>query len=146
MAIYFTHNQYLKTAEEDYEAADLLFGHKYYDQVVELSSIAMNKYLKSILESLHRNFTLIDFFSMKEKKELLARIKVDYPEFEITEAECDWMDMIYGKAICSDGIHTIMAKQTALDAINLITKLRKIAKQHDKQAVEEKRYSAMQRK
>ena len=146
MAIYFTHNQYLKTAEEDYEAADLLFGHKYYDQVVELSSIAMNKYLKSILESLHRNFTLIDFFSMKEKKELLSRIKVDYPDFEITEAECDWMDMIYGKAICSDGIHTIMAKQTALDAINLITKLRKIAKQHDKQAVEEKRYSAMQRK
>ena len=146
MAIYFTHNQYLKTAEEDYEAADLLFGHKYYDQVVELSSIAMNKYLKSILESLHRNFTLIDFFSMKEKKELLKRIKVDYPEFEITEAECDWMDMIYGKAICSDGIHTIMAKQTALDAINLISKLRKIAKQHDKQAVEEKRYSVMDRK
>ena len=146
MAIYFTHNQYLKTAEEDLEAAELLFGHKYYDQVVELSSIAMNKYLKSILESLHRNFTLIDFFSMKEKKELLNRIKVDYPEFEITEAECDWMDMIYGKAICSDGIHTIIAKQTALDAINLITKLRKIAKQHDKQAVEEKRYSAMQRK
>ena len=146
MAIYFTHNQYLKTAEEDFEAAELLFGHKYYDQVVELSSIAMNKYLKSILESLHRNFTLIDFFSMKEKKELLERIKVDYPDFEITDAECDWMDMIYGKAICSDGIHTIMAKQTALDAINLITKLRKIAKQHDKKAVEEKRYSAMERK
>ena len=145
MAVYFTHNQYLKTAEEDFEAADLLFGHKYYDQVVELCSIAMNKYLKSILESLHRNYTLIDFFSMTEKKDLLKRIRVDYPEFEITDVECDWMDMIYGKAICSDGIHTIMAKQTALDALNLITKLRKIAKQHDKQAVEEKRYSAMQR-
>ena len=50
MAVYFTHNQYLKTAEEDFEAAELLFGHKYYDQVVELCSIAMNKYLKSILE------------------------------------------------------------------------------------------------
>ena len=83
---------------------------------------------------------------MKEKKELLARIKVENPDFEISEAECDWMDMIYGKAICSDGIHTIMAKQTAVDALNLITKLRKIAKQHDKQAVEEKRYSVMQRK
>ena len=86
MAIYFTHNQYLKTAEEDFEAAELLFGHKYYDQVVELSSIAMNKYLKSILESLHRNFTLIDFFSMKEKKELLDSDsenlgKEEMPEF-----------------------------------------------------------------
>ena len=146
MAVYFTHNQYLKTAEEDFEAAELLFGHKYYDQVVELCSIAMNKYLKSILESLHRNFTLIDFFSMKEKKELLERIRKDYPDFEISDAECDWMDTIYGKAICSDGVHTIKAKQTALDAIYLISKLRKIAKAHDKQAVDEKRYSVMQRK
>ena len=146
MAIYFTHNQYLKTAEEDFEAAELLFGHKYYDQTVELCSIAMNKYLKSILESLHRNFTLIDFFSLKEKKELLKRIREDYPDFEITDEECDWMDMIYGKAICSDGIHTIMAKQTAVDALNIISKLRKIAKQHDKQAVDENRYSVMQRK
>ena len=31
MAIYFTDNQYLKTAEEDYEAAEIVFGHKYYD-------------------------------------------------------------------------------------------------------------------
>ena len=54
--------------------------------------------------------------------------------------------MIYGKAICSDGIHTIMAKQTAVDALNVISKLRKIAKQHDKKAVEEKRYSVMDRK
>lgn len=146
MAVYFTHNQYLKTAEEDFEAAELLFGHKYYDQVVELCSIAMNKYLKSILESLHRNFTLVEFFSTAEKKGLLKRIREDYPDFEITDAECDWMDMIYGKAICSDGVHIIMPKQTAVDALNLLAKLRKIAKAHDKQAVDEKRYSIMQRK
>ena len=31
MAVYFTNNQYLKTAEEDFEAAEVLYGHKYYD-------------------------------------------------------------------------------------------------------------------
>ena len=139
MAVYFTHNQYLKTAEEDFEAAELLFGHKYYDQVVELCSIAINKYLKSILESLHRNYLLIDFFSTKEKKDLLKRIREDYPDFEFTEQECDWMDSIFGKAICSDGVHIIMSKQTAVDALDLVTKLRKVAKAHDKVAVDEKR-------
>ncbi len=146
MSVYFTNNQYLKTAEEDFEAAELLFGHKYYDQVATLCSIAMTKYLKAILEAYFPNSELVPYFSTEDKKKILKRVKEQYPDFEVTEEECDWMDKIYGKAICSDGIHIIMPKQTAVDSLNVVGKLRKIAKAHDKQAVDEKRYSIMHRK
>ena len=53
MAVYFTNNQYLKTAEEDFEAAELLYGHKYYDQIGTLCSVAMTKYLKAVLEAIY---------------------------------------------------------------------------------------------
>ena len=41
MAVYFTHNQYLKTAEEDFEAADLLF-----DQLMGTGVTARKEYIK----------------------------------------------------------------------------------------------------
>ena len=53
MTVYFTNNQYLKTAEEDFEAAELLYGHKYYDQIGTLCSVAMTKYLKAVLEAIY---------------------------------------------------------------------------------------------
>ena len=100
MAVYFTNNQYLKTAEEDYEAAEVIFGHKYYDQVASLCSIAMTKYLKAVLEASYPNSECVAYFSTEDKIFILNKIKEKYPDFEVTEDECLWMDKIYGKADC----------------------------------------------
>lgn len=140
MAIYFTHNQYLKTSEEDFEAAELLFGHKYYDQVATLCSVAMIKYLKAILEAHYTSTECVPYFSTEDKEILLAKIQEKIPDFPITKEECLWMDKVYGKANCTDGIHIIMPKETAVDALRILTKIRKIAKHHDKEALERKHY------
>ena len=143
MAVYFTHNQYLKTAEEDFEASEMIFGHKYYDQTATLCSIAMVKYLKAVLEAIYPNEECVPYFSTEYKIVVLNRIKEKLPDFPVTAEECNWMDKIYGKANCTDGIHIIMPKQTAVDALKLLGKVRKLAKDYDKEAEAEKRYRAM---
>lgn len=143
MAIYFTHNLYLKTAEEDFEAAEMIFGHKYYDQVATLCSVAMVKYLKAVLEAICPNSECVPYFSTEDKLTVLKRVKEKLPNFDITEEECIWMDKIYGKANCTDGVHIIMPKQTAVDALNLVSKVRKLAKIYDKEAVDDKRYAEL---
>lgn len=140
MSVYFTNNQYLKTAEEDYEAAELLYGHKYYDQIGSLLSIAMTKYLKAIIESIVPNDESTAYFITEDKVELLRNIKQLKPDILISEAECRWIDNVYNKANCTDGIHSIMPKQTIVDAFRIISNIRKIAKECDKSAVDENRY------
>ena len=143
MAIYFTNNQYLKTAEEDFEAAEILFGHKLYDQVATICSVAMVKYLKATLEAIYPNAECVPYFSTEEKVVVLNRVKEKLTDFDVTEQECNWMDNIYGKANCTDGIHIIMPKQTAVDALKLLNKVRKLAKIYDKEAADEKRYTTL---
>lgn len=144
MAVYFTNNQYLKTAEEDFEAAEIIFGHKYYDQVVSLCSIAMTKYLKAVLEAIFPNSECVPYFSTEEKTFILKKIKEKLPDFDISDEECNWMDKIYGKANCTDGIHIIMPKQTAVDTFKLANKIRKLAKQYDKEAADKKLYTIVE--
>ena len=134
MSVYFTNNQYLKTAEEDFEAAETLFGHKYYDQVATLCSISMVKYLKAVLEALYTNAECVPYFSTEEKSVVLSKIKEKLSDFPVTNEECAWMDKIYGKANCTEGIHIIMPKQTAVDAFKILAKIRKLARQYDKEA------------
>ena len=74
---------------------------------------------------------------------LILTIVEKYPDFEVTEDECLWMDKIYGKANCTDGIHIIMPKQTAVDTFKVISKVRKLAKQYDKEAADQKRYTVV---
>lgn len=132
MAIYFTDNQYLKTAEEDYEAAEIVFGHKYYDQTATICSVAMVKYLKAVMEAIYSKTECAPYFSTENKVTILNKIKEKLPQFDVTEEECNWMDNVYGKANCTDGIHIIMPKQTAVEAMNLANKVRKLAKAQDK--------------
>ena len=140
MSVYFTTNQYLKTAEEDFEAAELLYGHKYYDQIGSLLSIAMTKFLKAIIEATIPDEESGKFFITEDKVELLRTIKTVKPDLLISEAECRWIDSVYGKANCTDGIHVIMPKQTIVDAFRLVAKVRKYARDLDKAAVNEDRY------
>lgn len=144
MSIYFTNNQYLKTAEEDFEAAEVIFGHKYYDQVASLCSIAMTKYLKATLEAIYPLSECVPYFSTEDKVVILNKIKEKLPEFDVTAEECNWMDKIYGKANCTDGIHIIMPKQTAVDTFKLANKARKLAKQYDKEADAKKHYTVVE--
>lgn len=140
MSIYFTTNQYLKTAEEDFEAAELLYGHKYYDQIGTLLSVAMTKYLKAIIEATVPDEESSAFFMTENKCELLRIIKERKPDILISDAECRWMDSVYGKANCTDGIHVIMPKQTIVDAFRMVANVRKYARELDKAAVNEDRY------
>ena len=140
MSIYFTTNQYLKTAEEDFEAAELLYGHKYYDQIGTLLSVAMTKYLKAIIEATIPDDESAPFFIIEDKAELLRIIKNKLPDLLISEAECRWIDSVYAKANCTDGIHVIMPKQTIVDAFRMVANVRKYAREYDKSAVNENRY------
>ena len=140
MSVYFTTNQYLKTAEEDFEAAELLYGHKYYDQIGTLLSVSMTKYLKAIIEATVPDEESSGFFMTEDKLELLRIVKERKPDLLISEAECRWMDNVYGKANCTDGIHVIMPKQTIVDAFRLVANVRKYARELDKAAVNEDRY------
>lgn len=140
MSVYFTTNQYLKTAEEDFEAAELLYGHKYFDQIGTLLSVSMTKYLKAIIEATVPDEESSAFFMIDDKLKLLSIIKERKPDILVSEAECRWMDNVYGKANCTDGIHVIMPKQTIVDAFRLVANVRKIARDLDKAAVNEDRY------
>ncbi len=140
MSIYFTTNQYLRTAEEDFEAAELLYGHKYYDQIGTLLSVAMTKYLKAIIEATIPDEESSPYFMTENKFELLRIVKTKNPDILISEAECRWIDNVYGKANCTDGIHVIMPKQTIVEAFRLVANVRKYARDLDKLAVKEDRY------
>lgn len=133
MSLYFTNNQYLKTAEEDFEAADALYGHKYYDQIASLLSIAMTKFLKSVVESVFDAEEAAAFYNTEDKIVILNKIKEKEPDFPITEQDCKWMDAVYSKANCTDGIHVIMPKQTVMDAFHLVAGVRKEARRADKE-------------
>ena len=133
MAVYFTNNQYLKTAEEDFEAAEALYGHKYYDQIATLCSVAMTKFLKAVIESAFDAEEASTFYNTEDKITLLNKIREKEPNFPITEKDCQWMDNIYGKANCTDGIHIIMPKQTVVEAFHLLAGVRKEARRADKQ-------------
>lgn len=134
MAVYFTNNQYLKTAEEDFEAAEALYGHKYYDQIGTLCSVAMTKFLKAVLEAIYSTEESSAYYMTEDKLVILAKIKEKLPQFPITEQDCRWMDNVYGKANCTDGIHVIMPKQTIVDAFHLLAAVRKEARYYDKEA------------
>ena len=134
MAVYFTNNQYLKTAEEDFEAAEVLYGHKYYDQIGTLCSVAMTKFLKAVLEAVYPAEESASFYTTEDKIAILNKIKQKIAEFPISEQECRWMDSLYGKANCTDGIHVLMPKQTIVEAFHLLAAVRKEARFYDKQA------------
>ena len=140
MSVYFTTNQYLRTAEEDFEAAELLYGHKYYDQIGTLLSVAMTKYLKAIIEATYPDEESSAFYMTEDKLLLLNAIHAKKPDILISEAECRWMDNVYGKANCTDGIHVVMPKQTVVEAFRLVANVRKYARELDKAAVSEDRY------
>lgn len=140
MSVYFTTNQYLKTAEEDFEAAELLYGHQYYDQIASLLSIAMTKYLKAIIEAVVPDDVSASYFATEDKLALLAFIKQHQPDLLISEADCRWMDSVYGKANCTDGIHVVMPKQTVVDAFRIVANVRRIARDADKSTVSKDRY------
>lgn len=140
MSVYFTNNQYLKTAEEDFEAAELLYGHNYYDQIGTLLSVAMTKYLKAIIESIVPNDESTAYFITEDKIELLRTVKQFKPDILVSEAECRWIDNVYGKANCTDGIHSIMPKQTIVDAFRIVANLRKYARECDKEGLSGGRY------
>ena len=140
MSIYFTTNQYLRTAEEDFEAAELLYGHKYYDQIGTLLSVAMTKYLKAIIEATIPDEESSPYFMIEDKHELLRIVKTKNPDILISDAECRWIDNVYGKANCTDGIHVVMPKQTIVEAFRLVANVRKYARELDKAAVSEDRY------
>ena len=139
MAVYFTNNQYLKTAEEDFEAAEALYGHKYYDQIATLCSVAMTKFLKSVIESVFPAEESCAYYMTEDKLALLSKIKEKITDFPISEQDCKWMDNVYGKANCTDGIHVIMPKQTIVDAFHLLAAVRQQARYHDKNAAPEGR-------
>ena len=134
----FTDNQYLKTAEEDYEAAEILFGHKYYDQVASLCYIASIKYLKAVLETLYTRSESVTMMFSEDNLRLLAKIHEKFPTFEIDEIECKWMNSVYAKANCTDGVHIIMPKQTAVEAMDIAGKFRKACKAQLKNAADKK--------
>lgn len=140
MAVYFTNNQYLKTAEEDFEAAEVLYGHKYYDQIGTLCSVSMTKFLKAVLEAIYPTEESSAYYMTEDKLVILGKIKEKLPEFPISEQDCRWMDNIYGKANCTDGIHMIMPKQTIVDAFHLLAAVRKEARYYDKQSNPEGRH------
>ena len=140
MAVYFTNNQYLKTAEEDFEAAEVLYGHKYYDQIGTLCSVSMTKFLKAVLEAIYPTEESSTYYMTEDKIAILRKIKDKIADFPISEADCRWMDNIYGKANCTDGIHIIMPKQTIVEAFRLVANVRKFARELDKAAVTEDRY------
>lgn len=140
MAVYFTNNLYLKTAEEDFEAAEALYGHKYYDQIASLCSIAMTKYLKAVIEAICPPEESSAFYTTEDKLLILKKIKEKISDFPITEQDCKWMDNIYGKANCTDGIHVIMPKETIIEAFHLLAAVRKEARHHDKEATQHDRY------
>ena len=77
MAVYFTNNQYLKTAEEDFEAAEVLYGHKYYDQIGTLCSVSMTKFLKAVLEAIYPTEESSTYYMTEDKKpmKLLRRLR-----------------------------------------------------------------------
>ena len=133
MAAYFTKNQYLKTAEEDFEAAEALYGHKYYDQIGTLCSVAMTKFLKAVVEAAFDAEEAAAFYQTEDKLAILRKIKEKEPNFPISEQDCKWMDTIYGKANCTDGVHMIMPKQTVVEAFHLLAGVRKEARRADKQ-------------
>lgn len=133
MAVYFTNNQYLKTAEEDFEAAEALYGHKYYDQIGTLCSVAMTKFLKAVVEAAFDAEEASAFYSTEDKLAILHKIKEKEPSFPITDHDCKWMDTVYGKANCTDGIHVIMPKQTIVEAFHLLAVVRKEARRADKE-------------
>ena len=140
MAVYFTNNQYLKTAEEDFEAAEVLYGHKYYDQIGTLCSVAMTKYLKAVLEAIYPAEESSAFYMTEDKIAILNKIKEKLPDFSITQQDCQWMDSVYGKANCTDGIHIIMPKQTIVQAFHLLAAVRKEARRCDKENTREGRF------
>lgn len=140
MAVYFTNNQYLKTAEEDFEAAEVLYGHKYYDQIGTLCSVSMTKYLKAVLEAIYPTEESSAYYMTEDKVVILGKIKEKLSDFPITEQDCRWMDNIYGKANCTDGIHIIMPKQTIVEAFHLLAAVRKEARRLDKEANPQGRY------
>ena len=140
MAVYFTNNQYLKTAEEDFEAAEVLYGHKYYDQIGTLCSVAMTKFLKAVLESIYPTEESAAYYTTEDKLVILAKIKEKIADFPISEQDCKWMDNIYGKANCTDGIHIIMPKQTIVEAFHLLAAVRNEARRLDKESNPQGRY------
>ena len=140
MAVYFTNNQYLKTAEEDFEAAEVLYGHKYYDQIGTLCSVALTKYLKAVLEAIYPAEESSAFYMTEDKIAILNKIREKLPDFTIAEQDCRWMDSIYGKANCTDGIHVIMPKQTIVQAFHLLAAVRKEARRCDKENNREGRF------
>lgn len=140
MSVYFTNNQYLKTAEEDFEAAEVLYGHKYYDQIGTLCSVAMTKFLKAVLEAIYSTEESSAYYMTEDKITILNKIKETVPDFPITEMDCRWMDNIYGKANCTDGIHIIMPKQTIVEAFHLLAIVRREARRHDKESNHQGRY------
>ena len=140
MAVYFTNNQYLKTAEEDFEAAEVLYGHKYYDQIGTLCAVSMTKYLKAVLEAVCPAEESAAYYMTEDKLVILGKIKEKIADFPITEQECRWMDNVYGKANCTDGIHMIMPKQTIVEAFHLLAAVRKEAREHDKNAPQQNRH------
>lgn len=140
MAVYITNNQYLKTAEEDFEAAEALYGHKYYDQIETLCSVAMTKFLKAVLESIYPTEESAAFYMTEDKFAILTKIKQKESNFPITEQDCRWMDNVYGKANCTDGIHVIMPKQTIVEAFHLLAIVRKEARRYDKENNHQSRY------
>ena len=135
----FTDNQYLKTAEEDFEAAEILLGHKYYDQVASLCYIATIKYLKAVLETLYTRSESVTLMFTEDNLRLLGKIHEKFPAFEIEEIECKWMNSVYAKANCTDGVHIIMPKQTAVEALDITSKFRKACKAQLKVAAAEKK-------
>ena len=139
MAAYFTKNQYLKTAEEDFEAAEALYGHKYYDQIGTLCSVAMTKFLKAVVEAAFDAEEASQFYSTEDKLAILRKIREKEPNFPITDYDCKWMDTVYGKANCTDGIHVIMPKQTIVEAFHLLAAVRKEARRADKEYSTENR-------
>ena len=130
----------IAAAEEDFEAAELLYGHKYYDQIGTLLSVAMTKYLKAIIEATIPDEESSTFFMTEDKQELLRVIKTKNPDILISSAECCWMDNVYGKANCTDGIHIIMPKQSAVEAFYLLAAVRKEARRLDKESAPQFRY------
>ena len=140
MAVYFTDNQYLKTAEEDFEAAEVLYGHSYYDQIATLLSVGMTKFLKSVLESIYSTDEVEDYYMTEDKIALLRKIKEKLADFPVSERDCRWMDNLYGKANCTDGIHIIMPKQGIVEAFHLVAAVRKEARRLDKEYNPQGRY------
>lgn len=93
----------------------------------------MTKFLKSVVESVFDAEEAAAFYNTEDKIIILNKIKEKEPNFPITEQDCKWMDAVYGKANCTDGIHVIMPKQTVMDAFHLVAGVRKEARRADKE-------------